>query len=173
MFENQTVSLNEIPQYEDVSLQALQPNYKKVVMLNIAITILVGLALSVALFFIFNIEDGVYTFFFIPFLISIIASLYTLFAYKKKKYAFRQHDVMYHSGLITETTHIIPYIRIQHVVVKQGWYAKKLNLAALKLHTAANDNVDVTIPGLTLEDAERWKVFVLNRIEELDNEPEA
>lgn len=172
MFENQTVSISDIPQYQEVHLERLQANYRKIVWLNSVITLLVGLSASVALFFLFTEEEGVNTFFYIPLVISSLIAVYAILSYKKKKYAFRQHDVMYRKGLLATTTHIIPYIRVQHVVVKQGWYAKKLNLAALKLHTAANDNVDVTIPGLTLEDAERWKVFVLNRIDALDNEPE-
>jgi len=38
------------------------------------------------------------------------------------------------------------------------------------LHTAASDNLDVSIPGITLEEAERWKTYVLNRMQELDDE---
>lgn len=172
MFENQTVSINDIPKYEEVALQTLHVNYKKIVFLNSAIVFIIGLALTIGLFFLFDAEDGMYTFFYIPFVIASLIAVYSLLAYKNKKYAFRQHDVMFQKGLISKTVHIIPYIRIQHIIVKQGWFAKKLNLATLKLHTAANDNVDVSIPGLTLEDAERWKVYVLNRMEILDNESE-
>lgn len=173
MFENRLISLDEIPKYEEVVLQKLHKEYRKVVVMNAAITLFVGALLSAALLYWIDKEDGVYTFFYIPFVVALLFAVHSFLAYSKKKYAFRTHDVLYKIGLIWKSTHIIPYIRIQHVVVKQGWYAKKLGLATLQLHTAANDKFDVNIPGLLLEDAKRWKSYVLNRIQELDDETNA
>ena len=170
MFENKSISLDEIPRYEEVVLQNLHTNYKKIVIFNASITLLVGVLLSGLLLYFFDSEEGVLTFFYIPFVVALIVAVYSLLAFSKRKYAFREHDALYKSGLVSKATHIIPYIRIQHVVIKQGWYAKKLGLATLQLHTAANDKVDVNIPGLLLEDAKRWKSYVLNRIQELEDE---
>lgn len=170
MFENRLISLDEIPKYEEVVLQELHKEYRKVVVMNAAITLFVGALLSAALLYWIDKEDGVYTFFYIPFVVALLLAVHSFLAYSKKKYAFRTHDVLYKSGLIWKSTHIIPFIRVQHVVVKQGWYAKKLGLATLQFHTAANDNVDVSIPGIALEEAERWKTYVLNRMQELDDE---
>src|SRR5690606_21537303 len=122
--------------------------------------------------FIFN-EPEKYYFIGSVLLLSIIIGCFPLITYKKKQYAFRKHDVLYKKGLIFKTTNIVLYIRLQHVVTKQGWYAKRLELAVLGLHTAARDNVDVAIPGLTLEEAERWKSFLLNRLQELEDEANA
>lgn len=169
MFENQTIEYNDLPKYQKVALQPLHPQYKKVVSLDAMITLIVGIGVSVAIYFIVD-DTSVYTYFYIPFIVALALIVYSLLAYKKKSYAFRQHDVLYQSGLLSTTTSIIPYLRLQHVVVKQGWYAKRLNLAKLQLHTAANDHVDITIPGLTLEEANHWKEYVLNRIQELEDE---
>lgn len=169
MFENNSVLIENIPKYEEVTFTNLHKDYVKIIRLNTLITLLIGVTLSLALYFIFEESEKYYFIAGILMLFSFIA-LYPLLAYKKKKYAFRQHDVLYASGLIFKSTHIIPYIRLQHVVIKQGWYAKRLGLASLQLHTAANDNVDVSIPGLTLEEAERWKSFLLNRLQELDDD---
>src|SRR5690554_1367052 len=169
MFENQTIDYNHLPKYEEVVLKPIHPEYKKIVFLDALLTLIVGLGISVAIYFIVD-DDTVYTYFYISFVIALLIAVYNLLAYKKKCYAFRQHDVLYQKGLISTTTSIVPYLRLQHVVIKQGWYAKRLNLAKLQLHTAANDNVDITIPGLTLEEAERWKSFLLNRLQELDDD---
>ncbi|HLV51122.1 MAG TPA: PH domain-containing protein [Flavobacterium sp.] len=169
MFENNTLELNQIPKYEEVTFTNLHKDYVKIVWVNAVIFFLIGIALSVALYFIFEESEKYYFIAGILVLFSFIA-LFPLLTYKKKKYAFRQHDALYSSGLVFKSTHIIPYIRLQHVVIKQGWYAKRLGLATLQLHTAANDNVDVSIPGLTLEEAERWKSFLLNRLQELDDD---
>lgn len=169
MFENNTIELNQIPKYEEVSFTTLHKDYVKIVRINMFLTFLIGLGVSCVLFFIIDEVEKYYIIGVVLFL-ALLLGLFPLFAYKKKKYAFRQHDALYTSGLIFKSTHIIPYIRLQHVVIKQGWYAKRLGLATLQLHTAANDNVDVSIPGLTLEEAERWKSFLLNRLQELDDD---
>ena len=169
MFQNETITLDQIPKYEEIAYTNLHKNYVKIVRMNALIGILFGIAVSVAIFFVFEEFEKYY--FIIGFsLLMLLISLFPLLTYKKKKYAFRQHDVLYKKGLIFKTVNIIPYIRLQHVVIKQGWYAKKLGLATLELHTAANDRVDVSIPGLTLEDAERWKSFLLNRLQEIEDE---
>lgn len=169
MFENNTIELNQIPKYEEVSFTTLHKDYVKIVRINMFLTFLIGLGVSCVLFFTIDEVEKYYIIGVVLFL-ALLLGLFPLFAYKKKKYAFRQHDALYTSGLIFKSTHIIPYIRLQHVVIKQGWYAKRLGLATLQLHTAANDNVDVSIPGLTLEEAERWKSFLLNRLQELDDD---
>lgn len=169
MFQNETITLEQIPKYEEIAYTNLHKNYVKIVRMNALIGFLFGIAVSVAIFFVFEEFEKYY--FIIGFsLLMLLISLFPLLTYKKKKYAFRQHDVLYKKGLIFKTVNIIPYIRLQHVVIKQGWYAKKLGLATLELHTAANDRVDVSIPGLTLEDAERWKSFLLNRLQEIEDE---
>ena len=169
MFQNETITLEQIPKYEEIAYTNLHKNYVKIVRMNALIGILFGIAVSVAIFFVFEEFEKYY--FIIGFsLLMLLMSLFPLLTYKKKKYAFRQHDVLYKKGLLFKTVNIIPYIRLQHVVIKQGWYAKKLGLATLELHTAANDRVDVSIPGLTLEDAERWKSFLLNRLQEIEDE---
>src|SRR5690554_5286177 len=169
MFENNSVLIENIPKYEEITFTNLHKYYVKIIRLNTLITLLIGVTLSLALYFIFEESEKYYFIAGILVLFSFIA-LFPLLTYKKKKYAFRQHDALYSSGLIFKSTHIIPYIRLQHVVIKQGWYAKRLGLATLQLHTAANDNVDISIPGLTLEEAERWKSFLLNRLQELDDD---
>lgn len=168
MFENQTIHINSIPKYEEATFSSLHANYKKIVKLNSIIKLLVGLVVAIVIFFVFEEFERFY------FIIAIIAitfllALFPLLAYKKIKYAFRAHDLLLKKGLIYKTTHIVPFIRLQHIVIKQGWYAKKLGLATLTIFTATNDNLEVSIPGLTLEEAEQWKSFLLNRIQELED----
>ena len=171
-FDNTVIDLEQLPQYETIDYTDLHKDYGKIVQMNTLIFILIGIAISVAIYFIF---DDVERFYFMAGVIflSTLIGCFPLLTYKKKKYAFRKHDVLYKKGLIFKSTNIVPYIRLQHVVIKQGWYAKRLGLAVLELHTAANDSVDVAIPGLTLEEAERWKSFLLNRLQELEDESEA
>lgn len=171
MFDNKIVEIDQIPQYQEIEFTSLQNSYKKIVLLNTIVTFVFGISICFVLYFTIDETEKFYAI--IPvFLISVWLSVFSLLAYKKKKYAFRKHDVLFKKGLIFKSTHISPYIRLQHVVIKQGWCAKKLGLATLVMYTAANNFSDISIPGLSLEEAERWKSFLMNRIQELNDESE-
>lgn len=171
MFENNIIQIDQIPQYQEIEYTQLQSSYKKIVLVNTFITLIVGISVCCAFFFFIEEIEKIYAI--VPiFILTIIVAVMPLLSYKKKKYAFRKHDVLFKKGLVFKTTHITPYIRLQHVVIKQGWYAKKLNLATLVMYTAANNFSDISIPGLMLEDAEKWRNYLMNRIQELNDESE-
>lgn len=171
MFENRQVDIGDIPNYKSVSFLKLHKNYSKIVLLNSLITLAIGVAVCVVIYIKLTEFSKLYTILLLL-LITLVLAIFPILSHKKKMYAFRQHDVLFRDGLIFKTTHISPFIRLQHVVIKQGWYAKKLGLATLVMYTAANNFSDISIPGLTLEDAEKWKSFLMNRIQELNDESE-
>jgi len=171
MFENRQVDNGDIPNYKSVSFLKLHKNYSKIVLLNSLITLAIGVAVCVVIYIKLTEFSKLYTILLLL-LITLVLAIFPILSHKKKMYAFRQHDVLFKDGLIFKTTHISPFIRLQHVVIKQGWYAKKLGLATLVMYTAANNFSDISIPGLPLEDAEKWKSFLMNRIQELNDESE-
>lgn len=165
---NDLVTINQIPDYEQIPLTNLHSEYKKIAQMNAIIASGIGLVLLLAIFVIFDSVEKYYAIIGIL-LIFVFLIFYISISYKYKKYAFRQHDAIYKSGIVFQVTHIIPYVRLQHITIKQGWYAKRLGLATLCLYTASS-NGDISIPGLSLQEAERWKSFLLNRIETIENE---
>lgn len=172
MFENPIVNLDEIPKSEEVSFVELHHNYGKIVKFNSAVTFVIGVAVAAVLFFSIEETEKIYGIVAVL-LLSTLLGLFPLLSYRRKKYAFRLHDVLFKKGLFYKSVHISPYIRLQHVVIRQSWLAKRLGLATLSLYTAANNHSDISIPGLTLEEAERWKSFLLNRLEDLEDESES
>src|SRR5690606_39749448 len=101
MFENNLLSIDHIPKYQDVELSDLHKDYKKLVILNTLLTIMIGLAICCLLFFTIDGNEKFYAI--IPvFLGTIWLAVFSLLAYKKKKYAFRQHDVIFKKGLRSE-----------------------------------------------------------------------
>jgi membrane protein YdbS with pleckstrin-like domain len=96
------------------------------------------------------------------FLVGLV--VFTKFSFQKKGYAFREHDAIYKSGLISETTTIIPFNRVQHVALHQGFISRKLGLASVELFTAGGSSSDLKIPGLLLSDAQLIKNLVSQKI---------
>jgi hypothetical protein len=85
---------------------------------------------------------------------------------------FREHDAIYKSGVISQTTTIIPYKRIQHVALHQGLFSRYFKLASLEMFTAGGSSTDLEINGLTLEDAQRYKIWIIQKIDTLIEESE-
>lgn len=166
-FSNDIVEMSELPKFEEVRLLPLQTKYFKVILFNLMLFFAVLIiAISLVIYFnknilsnrIWMIIGGI-----IPFLLGLTVFLINL-SFRKKGYAFREHDAIYKEGLLSETTTIIPFNRVQHVALHQGFIARKLGLASIELFTAGGSSSDLEIPGLLLEEAQQIKNMVSRKI---------
>ena len=166
-FINETIEINELPKFEEVQLKPLQSKYFTVVVINRSMFNLV-LLLAFSAFSYFKTD------FFsnrVWFIMGAVIACMIIFSYvlaklsfNKKGYAFRTHDAIYKDGLISETTTIVPFNRVQHVALHQGFIARKLGLASIELFTAGGSSSDIEIPGLLLEEAQQIKNMVSQKI---------
>lgn len=174
-FSNQTINFQELPDYKKTPLTPIAKRYKKIVVFNLILTNLILLAIVITgcLFLLKEIEmlyKLIGSFTLVLFL--ILYDFFALMAFKRKSFAFREQDVIYCSGILTITHEIVPYNRLQHVVLKQGWFSRYLGLATIECFTAASANNEIAIPGLELEHAEQIKNMLLNKIINTElNEP--
>lgn len=176
-FENLNIDINSLPSSREESFQNLEKTYRKVSLIACCIFYIV-VAIGIPLLFYFN--DGLHskTFYLWVALGSVlilwlIHSLFIIAAFKKKKYCIRQKDLVYSKGLIWSKRTTIPFNRIQHAEVKQGPIERIFKLHNLKVFTAGGNSSDLSIPGLTEDQATKIKEFILNQIEteeELENE---
>jgi len=170
-FSNDTLNLNELPDYIQANYTPIVKSYIKVVIFNLIIfSILIILGSLAALYFLLKNESmvlkgiifGVICFF------LILMNVFSLITFKRKSYAFRQQDVIYRSGILTISHEIVPYNRLQHVVLKQGWLSRSLGLATIHCYTAASSANEIAIPGLEKKHAERIKDMLINRINNIE-----
>jgi membrane protein YdbS with pleckstrin-like domain len=175
-FTNNIIESNELPKFEDVKLKALQSKYFRVIMFNLcAIFIVIILVFLILVYLketIFSNRILLISGFLIPILFGFFVFLSKL-SFHKKGYAFREHDFIYKSGLISETTTIIPFNRVQHVALHQGFISRKLRLAAVELFTAGGESSDLKIPGLLLEEAQKIKNLISQKINPLKDDFES
>lgn len=166
-FTNETIEINELPKFEEVLLKPLQSKYYNIIAINIGILNLVvlGAFLGISYFKEDLFSNRIWLIFGV--IISIFIALSFVLAklsFNKKGYAFRTHDAIYKEGLISETTTIIPFNRVQHVALHQGFIARKFGLASIELFTAGGSSSDLEIPGLLLEEAQKIKNMVSQKI---------
>ena len=166
-FSNNPIDLTQLPKFEEVQLKGLNPKYITVLLFNFSLLLILVIGGFSALFY-FN-QDAFSNMIWMTIVVGIVLFLaglvlFTKFSFQKKGYAFREHDAIYKSGLISETTTIIPFNRVQHVALHQGFISRKLGLASIELFTAGGSSSDLEIPGLLLADAQLIKNLVSQKI---------
>ncbi|HLO74596.1 MAG TPA: PH domain-containing protein [Flavobacterium sp.] len=166
-FINETIEINELPKFEEIQLNRLHPNYLKVMLFNFSLLIILILGGFATVFVVKNdvFSTKIWGSIFVALLLLLgLIVFFTKKSFKKIGYAFRTHDAIYKSGLISETTTIIPFNRVQHVALHQGFISRKLGLASVELFTAGGSSSDLKIPGLLLEEAQKIKNLVSQKI---------
>lgn len=166
-FTNNSIDITQLPKFEEVQLKGLNPKYITVLLFNFSLLLLLVIGGFSALFY-FK-QEAFSNTIWMGIVVGIVLFLtglvvFTKFSFQKKGYAFREHDAIYKSGLISETTIIIPFNRVQHVALHQGFISRKLGLASIELFTAGGSSSDLEIPGLLLADAQLIKNLVSQKI---------
>ena len=166
-FTNDPIDITQLPKFEEVQLKGLNPKYVTVLLFNFSLLLILLIGGFSALFY-FK-QDAFSNTIWMAILVGFVFFLeglvmFTKFSFQKKGYAFREHDAIYKSGLISETTTIIPFNRVQHVALHQGFISRKLGLASIELFTAGGSSSDLEIPGLLLADAQLIKNLVSQKI---------
>jgi uncharacterized protein len=165
-FTNETIDTKLLPKFEAVVYSKLHPSYWKINLIYIAI---VSIILSVGAYLIpiLNKELEPYQIQLMILALVLIGLIlfFSRFAFVKKGFAFRQHDVLFCSGVIATNTIVIPYNRIQHVSLHEGILSRFFGLAKIEIFTAGGSSSDIEIPGILKEEAENIKQLLMGKIQ--------
>lgn len=165
MFTNETLDTASLPRFEEAPLTKLNPAYGKILVINLAVVFLIllsGAVLSVV-FWEEARSQGWIIFGGVVLFIGLVSVL-TGASYRRKGFAFREHDVIYRHGVISTTTMVIPYNRVQHVALHEGWLSRIFGLAKVQVFTAGGHQSDIGIPGIERETAENIKQLLMSKI---------
>ena len=166
-FSNNTIDIKQLPRFETVAFQKLEPNYWKVVLINLFITVAI---LSIGLGIVYYLVDefrkeAIYLAITLGLIIAI-TFVFSRISFVKKGFAFREHDVLFKNGIIATNTIIIPYNRVQHVALHEGWLSRYFGLAKVEIFTAGGSSSDIKIPGIEKEQAEKIKQLLMGKIQQ-------
>lgn len=155
-FQNPQIFDLDIPDFSDLKLTAVSPKYLQIILLNITLfSVFMTVGVSIAFyFFYFNLSTiQIWAVVTGVLLLIVFLFLNAVIGFKYRKYAIRENDIVYQHGWLKRTLIIIPFNRIQHIKVKQGWLSKILQLKSVSVYTAAITG-DVSVNGLPEETAE-------------------
>ena len=98
-------------------------------------------------------------------LFSVLLIVFSIIGFKKKGFAFREHDVLFRYGIIATNTIVIPYNRVQHLALHEGFVSRYFGLAKIEIFTAGGSSSDIEIPGIEKEKAENIKQLLMGKIQ--------
>jgi len=165
-FTNEAIDTKQLPRYEAISLTPLHAKYWNVQLINLLVVFFIlGIAVGVIWYSAEELSNyglPILVAFLVVFSVSILLNR---LAFKKKAFAFRNHDVIYRSGLIATSTMVIPYNRVQHVALHEGFVSRIFGLAKVEIFTAGGNSSDLEIPGIAKEEAENIKQLLMGKIQ--------
>ena len=77
--------------------------------------------------------------------------------YRSWSYQVREHQLWAERGVLSRTTSVIPYVRIQHVDTRQDVFERALGIARVVVFTAGIRGAELVLPGLPTNEAERLR----------------
>ncbi|RAJ26629.1 hypothetical protein LX77_00884 [Gelidibacter algens] len=167
MFTNQQIDLETLPTIDDIVFKPISKRYLKIIVLNRSLFYsLLFSALIIAKFMVEAVNFHL-VFWYVLWgvvLVCIIDVVITVLAFKKRKYAIREQDVIYSKGLLVNSISAVPISRIQHLEISRSWLARKFNLATLKIFTAGESGIDLSIDGLNYDEAKQINDFLSGKV---------
>ena len=167
-FTNLQIQTESLPKIEDLVLKPISKSYLKIIAVNkLALYIgLFGLAFGVK--YILekkeDIEVNLWYILSIVLVFCVLNFIISVLAFKKRKYAIREHDVVYAKGLIVNSITTVPISRIQHVEESRSWLARHFDLSTLKIFTAGEAGSDLSINGLHHLEAKNINDFISTKM---------
>ncbi|MGQ7857034.1 PH domain-containing protein [Pedobacter sp. WC2501] len=169
-FTNETIDLKHLPKYEKISLKQPHSSYWKIICINLVIFfVLLGIGAGSLLLFVDEIRPNVVWIVPLYFILAVIFFLLFRLSFKKRGYAVRTHDVIYKSGIIAESTTIVPLNRIQHIELNEGIFSRIFKLGSLQLFTAGGQSGHIHISGIAIGEAKSIRDLLLKKLDLLEN----
>ena len=166
-FSNPPLDLAGVPQLDDDHFVPLDPAFLRVALLGHALFAGVVVAVGVVVTILVGhwvplvVAGGLLV-------LTALSAAHSILDVRHIAWQVREHDVSYRSGVLVRTVETLPFIRIQHARISRGPVERRFGLAKLHINSAGPD---LSIAGLSADDAERLRNIVIERAGELNENP--
>jgi membrane protein YdbS with pleckstrin-like domain len=167
-FANDPIAVDGLPRLADEAFVRVDPRYVWGSLAGIGIAI--GVVVAGAVLWSSN-TDAVA----VPVVLAgvvvtalLASAVMRLLGARRLAYQLRDHDLSLRSGVVSRAVETMPFARVQHVSVTRGAVDRALGLATL---TVSSAGPDISVFGLTPDDAERIKRLIAERAGVVDDDP--
>lgn len=164
-FQNDVIK--ELPDITGITFQKIDKNYLKVILINTSIIFIPTL---IGLIFLINkklkeeIPEYTTMIYLVYFAVFFLIFFLLIVGFSRRKYALRDKDITYKSGVIIKKITTVPFSRIQHVEIDEKPLSRMFGLASISVYTAGDSSDDLGIKGIRKEEALRIKEFISSKI---------
>lgn len=167
IFNNELVL--ELPDIKKLVFIKINKNYLKVILINSFLfftPLFIGLIVMHQYVFTAEINEFIVPMYSIFIAVFGFVIWYLLLSFSKRKYALREKDISYKSGLLVRKITTVPFSRIQHVETDEKPISRIFGLSSLSVYTAGDSSDDLVIKGITKKKALKIKEFITTKINE-------
>lgn len=86
--------------------------------------------------------------------IFVLGAIHTELRYRIWGFEVEEDSLYIRRGVITRVRTVVPFVRLQHVDTQRGPIERTLGLSSVVVYTAGSRQADVSIPGLTVDEAD-------------------
>lgn len=167
MFENKQIE--QLPDIEELVFKGIQKAYLKVLFIHLLLSFSIAFT-GLFLLITYKLQEDVLayeSYLYVAVLsVFLFTSLIIIVGFSKRKYALREKDISYKSGIFFKKTTTVPFSRVQHVEVDEGPVSRIFKLASINVFTAGDSSNDLEIKGIEKIEALRIKEFISQKINE-------
>lgn len=169
-FSNAPVAVDDLPHVQDVAFTSVSPRYPVYVLVGHLIFWAIavpGALVGTLVGFEIIIVRVAPVLMLVP-AVGIAAASYL--EAKRRAWALRDHDLLYRSGLVFHKSVVLPLTRVQHVESTSGPIERAFDLMRVTCYTAGGQQADLVIKGLRTAEAERVRQYLLQQIQQHDEQ---
>jgi len=165
MFQNPEIAIDDLPDAENLDWENLHPRFVRRMQVQHGLIALAPLIGATALTVLIPAPLLVTVILWVI-VVSFAIGFFTWpsVSIPRQGYAIRDKDVVYKKGVVWRSVTAIPYNRIQHVETSSTPLDRKFGIAALQIFTAGGSGGDLKIHGLGADNAERLRIYILNKV---------
>ncbi|MFD2288355.1 PH domain-containing protein [Pedobacter petrophilus] len=165
-FTNEAIDISTLPKFEQVVLKKLHPDYWKIMCINLVLFFLpLAIGIALLLFFVDDFRPYIALMISAYAAIIVISTLLFYISFKKRGYALRTKDLIYKSGIISDSTTIVPLNRIQHIELNESIFSRMYHLGSLQIFTAGGHSGHLHISGIPIAEAKSIRDLLLQKLD--------
>ena len=168
MFQNSQITSN-LPDIEQLNLVKIHKNYLWILLFNSTLVwsiIFIAFYLSIDKRIVESYPQVSNYGYLLLIVVCVIYFTLLIAEFSRRKYALREKDISYSSGIIIEKLTTVPFARVQHIEVDQKPISRLFKLASIQIFTAGESNDDMKINGIPKKEALKIKEYITNVINE-------
>ncbi|MBI9041740.1 PH domain-containing protein [Lutibacter sp.] len=168
MFENSQIT-SDLPDIEQLNFLKIHKNYLWILLFNSALVwsvAFIGFYFFVAAKIAESHQKFVNYGYLLLAVVCVVYFVILIAGFSRRKYALREKDISYSSGIIIEKLTTVPFARVQHLEVDQKPFSRLFKLASIQIFTAGESNDDLKINGIPKKEALKIKEYITNFINE-------